>query len=236
MNITVHKTFRRINNYRKKYFGSFLLQNRIKLLNHFDIQTIFDVGANTGQFAYNTRKFGYRNAIISFEPLTSACRILSAFAKNDPNWKIVNTAIGDFDGEIEINISANSLSSSLLEMMPQHLSSEPGSAYCGREKVKINRLDTIVNLYTDNLSKTFIKIDTQGFEKNVLEGAERSLMEIKGLQIELSMVELYQGETLIHEMLLMIKSLGFTCCSLEPGFYDKKTGQLLQVDGIFFRI
>ena len=49
------------------------------------------------------------------------------------------------------------------------------------------------------------------------------------------MVELYKGETLITEMLNLIEENGFTIYSLEPGFYNKNTGQLLQVDGVFFR-
>lgn len=211
------------------------MQNRIKLLNHFNIKTILDVGANTGQFAYYTRKFGYRNTIISFEPLSSAFAILKQFSENDSKWEVVNSAIGDIDGEIEINISENSQSSSILDMMPGHVKSAPDSAYTGKEKVKIQKIDTVISNYSDNLEDTFLKIDTQGFEKKVLDGAEKSLKKLKGLQLELSMVELYKGETLITEMLNLIEEKGFIIYSLEPGFYDKKSGQLLQVDGIFFR-
>jgi hypothetical protein len=86
-----------------------------------------------------------------------------------------------------------------------------------------------------NLQNAYMKIDTQGFEKNVIEGAKESLKDIKGLQLELSMVELYQGETLVTDMINYIEDKGFTLYSLEPGFYDTKSGQLLQVDGIFYR-
>jgi len=235
MNILIQKSLRRANSIRKKHFGSYLLQNRIKLLKHFNITTILDVGANTGQFAYYTRKSGYQNRIVSFEPLSSAFTILNQFAKNDRNWQLVNCAIGNQDGKIEINISQNSQSSSILDMMPEHEKSAPESAYMGKEKVEIHKLDSIIPKHTGNLEQTYLKIDTQGFEKNVLSGAEKSLKSIKGLQLELSLVELYQGETLITEMLNIIKDLGFTIYSLEPGFYDKTTGQLLQVDGVFYR-
>lgn len=235
MNIIIKKGLRNVNSIRKKYFGNYLMHNRIKLLKHFDIQTLLDVGANTGQFAYYTRKLGYENTIVSFEPLTSAFGVLQKFAKGDPNWQIKNCAIGDTDGTVEINISANSQSSSILDMMPVHIKSAPDSAYGGKEMINIHKIDTIIHKYTNELDKTFLKIDTQGFEKNVLMGAKESLKSIKGLQLELSLVELYQGETLITEMLNIIKELGFTIFSLEPGFYDKDTGQLLQVDGVFYR-
>ena len=235
MNILIRKGLRRANSIKKKHFGGYLMQNRIKLLKHFNIATILDVGANTGQFAYYTRKMGYQNRIVSFEPLSKAFAILSQFAKNDRNWQIENCAIGNLDGEIEINVSRNLQSSSILNMMPEHEQSAPDSAYMGKEKVEIHNLDSIISEYTDNLELTYLKIDTQGFEKNVLMGAKESLKSIKGLQLELSLVELYQGETLITEMLNIIKELGFAIFSLEPGFYDKDTGQLLQVDGIFYR-
>jgi len=235
MNIVIRKVLRKANSIRKKHFGGYLLHNRIKLLKHFNIQTILDVGANTGQFAYYTRKIGYKNDIISFEPLTSAFGILEKFAKSDPNWHVNNYAIGNLDGTIDINISLNSQSSSILEMMPDHVKSAPDSAYEGKEQVAIHKIDTIIGNFVNNYSTTFMKIDTQGFEKNVLEGAKESLKKIRGLQLELSLVELYKGETLIRDMINLIEDQGFTIYSLEPGFYDKNTGQLLQVDGIFFR-
>lgn len=235
MNILIKKSLRNVNSLRKKYFGSYLEHNRIKLLKHFEIQTVLDVGANTGQFAYYTRNLGYRNSIISFEPLSSAFGILQKFAKGDPNWQICNCAIGNTDGTVEINISTNSQSSSILEIMPDHVKSAPDSAYKGKEKVNIHKIDTIIDKYTNELNRTFLKIDVQGFEKNVIEGAKKSIKMIKGLQLELSMIELYKGESLITDMLNIINDLGFTIFSLEPGFYDKNTGQLLQVDGIFYR-
>jgi FkbM family methyltransferase len=216
--------------------GNPLMHNRIKLLKHFNIQTVLDIGANTGQFAYYTRHLGYRNEIISFEPLSSAYSILSKFAEKDKKWQIRNCAIGDSDGQVEINVSLNSQSSSILDMMPDHLKSAPDSVYEGKEMVDIHKLDTILDDYRLELDQTLLKIDTQGFEKNVIEGARNSLKTMKGLQLELSLVELYKGEALITEMLNIIKDLGFTIHSLEPGFYDRKTGQLLQVDGVFYRI
>ncbi len=235
MNLLLRKVLRKANSIRRNNFGGYLLNNRIKLLKHNNIQTLLDVGGNTGQFAYYTRKAGYKNRIISFEPLTEAYALLQNFAKSDPHWDTVNAAIGDTDGEIEINVSENLQSSSILDMMPDHVKSAPESAYKGKEKVKIHRLDTIIDKYTSDLETTFLKIDTQGFEKNVLEGAEKSLQSLKGLQLELSMVELYKGETLFNDMLNLIIGRGFTVYSLEPGFYDHDTGQLLQVDAIFYR-
>ena len=80
-----------------------------------------------------------------------------------------------------------------------------------------------------------MKIDTQGFEKNVLEGSINSLKYINGIQIELSLKPLYKGSLLYLDMIKYMKRYNFELVSLENGFSDHKTGELLQVDGIFFK-
>lgn len=235
MNILVKKSLRKANSINHKLFGGFLMHNRIKLLKHFNIQTVFDVGANSGQYAYYIRRLGYRNRIVSFEPIKAPFQMMEKFARHDKKWDIENFALGDSNGETEINVSGNVVSSSILDMTSTHLNAEPDSEYTRKEVIQIKTFDTYVAENKVDLTNSYMKIDTQGFEKNVIDGAAETLKDIKGLQMELSMVELYQGETLVTEMLNYIESKGFTLYSLEPGFYDTKTGQLLQVDGIFYR-
>ncbi len=81
-----------------------------------------------------------------------------------------------------------------------------------------------------------MKIDTQGFESKVLKGTEKSFTHINIVQMEMSLVPLYENELLFHEMCIYMKEKGYGLIGLEPGFYDHTTGQLLQVDGIFNRI
>jgi hypothetical protein len=51
----------------------------------------------------------------------------------------------------------------------------------------------------------------------------------------MSLVPLYRGETLFTEMIAMLTQVGFTLMAVEPDFSDPTTGQLLQLDGVFFR-
>jgi len=82
----------------------------------------------------------------------------------------------------------------------------------------------------------YLKIDTQGFEKQVLDGAARNLPRIDFVQIELSLAPLYAGALLLPEMNAYLVSLGYRLVALEPGFSDAKTGALLQLDGIYQRV
>ena len=69
----------------------------------------------------------------------------------------------------------------------------------------------------------------------VLEGAKNSLAKIEVIQIEMSMIPLYENEVLFVEMLAYMSNLGFQLNSLENGFSDLGSGQLLQIDGLFSR-
>jgi FkbM family methyltransferase len=200
------------------------------------IDLVLDVGANTGQFASSLLAVGYNGRIVSFEPLSLAHARLSAAAKGVSTWIVhERSAIGDRDGETEINVAGNSVSSSVLAMTDKHATAAPGSAYVGRESVQMVRLDTVARTYLRDAARPFLKIDTQGFEWQVLEGARETLPSIRGILCEMSLVPLYSGQRLWKDVLAKIEGDGFSLWALQKGFTDPKDGRTLQMDGIFFR-
>lgn len=200
------------------------------------IDLVFDVGANTGQFARSLRKAGYTQQMISFEPLSIAYAQLLQASRNDSKWDIApRGAIGDREGEIEIHIAGNSVSSSALEMLDSHADAAPGSAYIGSERVPLSQLDTLACNYLKPGTRLFVKIDAQGYEDRVLDGATEILSEARGLQLELSLVPLYQGQKLFDDLVERLHMLGFSIWAIWPGFCDPHTGRMLQVDATFFR-
>jgi len=205
------------------------------LLKSYNIDLVLDVGANIGQTANFFLRSDYKGKLVSFEPLSSAYERLKKMSKNNPNWEIAEKcAIGDRDGEIEINISNNSQSSSVLPMLKNHIEAVPDSFYVGTEKVKLFRLDTIAPQYTRNSHAVFLKIDVQGFEENVLDGCSEIMPKIKGIQIELSFIPLYEGQKLFIDLFEKIQKMGFDLYKLLPVVLDRK-GRILQADCIFFR-
>jgi len=207
----------------------------VKLLRLHDVHVVLDVGANAGQFGRRIRSMGYRKSIVSFEPLEHAFRKLAANTAMIPQWCAVHLALGDVDETRSINVAGNSQSSSFLDMLPQHVSAAPKSAYVGAEIVNVRRLDGIFGDYCRPHDRCFLKIDVQGFEEAVLRGAERSLERCMGLQLELSVLPLYRGGLMLPEMLTKLADLGFALMDLQPGFSDPHTHELLQIDGTFFR-
>lgn len=216
-------------------FPTRLLRNRIKLLRDRNVEILFDVGANRGQYANEMRAIGYNGKIISFEPIQEVYSNLEAAAKSDNNWNTVNMALGDFDGLTDINVSGNLSSSSIRSINDTHVASAPYTATIRKEQIKVAKIDTIIDKYTDGEKNVFVKIDTQGFEKNVIDGAINSIDRIIGFQLELSLVEMYDGEMLFLDMINYLKNLGYSIFSLEPGYDNNESGQLYQVDALFFK-
>lgn len=208
----------------------------VSSLNKFNIDLVFDVGANEGQFVTEIRSGGYSGNIVSFEPLTQAHNALQQASKRDAKWNVhPRCALGDHIGEVEINIAGNSASSSLLPMLDSHLSAAPHTAYVGRESVPLLTLDSVAPDYVAKFKNPFLKIDTQGFEWQVLDGARDTLPHIKGILVELSLMPLYEGQRLWREVIDRLEAEGFTLWAFKPVFSDQATGRTLQVDGIFYR-
>lgn len=207
-----------------------------KILENFNINVVYDVGANSGQFGEELRMIQYSGNIVSFEPLNTAYNELLERAKRDVYWQVADrTAIGDFNGFIDINIAGNLASSSILKMNDTHIQAAPTTATVGLEHVPIRTLDSLIDTFLSENSVLFIKIDTQGFEDKVLNGAGKTLERTKIVQMELSLVELYSDQKLILEMILRMKNLNFSLWGLEPAFIDSSTGRMLQVDAIFVK-
>lgn len=210
------------------------IARRQHLFRHYEIDTVIDVGANSGQYGQFLRRVGYRGRIISFEPLSSAFAKLKLTAAVDPEWETHNLGVGNVEGTATLNVSANSESSSLLRMLPKHLQSFPDSRYVTTETVNLTTLDKVLS-GLPAASRVFVKVDTQGYEMPVIDGAGDHLAGVRGVQLEMSIVPLYEDEPLMPEMVTYMAGKGFRLMGLEPGPGDSRTGQLLQVDGLFFR-
>jgi FkbM family methyltransferase len=197
---------------------------------------VLDVGANIGQFATKVRAIGYRGLIISFEALPSVHAQLTGLAKNDSQWLVAPcAALGSQAGSKEMNVSATSASSSLLGMRDVHVRAAPMSAYIRKDNVRVMRLDDSCSQLLPREGRIVLKIDTQGYEREVLLGATELLHRVAAIQLELSLIQLYECSPTLAEMVPFVEDLGFELFNIAPGFKDVRTGRLLQADGFFVR-
>jgi hypothetical protein len=145
-------------------------------------------------------------------------------------------AVGDLECEKIINISKNSVSSSLLPMSRHHINAEPDSLYVGQESVAVAPLDLISPIYLRDNDRLFIKIDAQGYEDKIIDGAALTLKSAYGVLCELSLLPLYEGQVLWQDIIEKMSDIGLTLWALKSGFTDNVTGRTLQVDAIFLRV
>ncbi len=212
------------------------LARRQRLFAEYAIDRVLDVGANEGQYVLELREeLGFRGDILSFEPLSEAFRRLEKNARLDPKWQVFNYALGDSDTQTEIHIAGNSVSSSLLPMLPAHLNAAPQSRTIGRETIRVKTLDSLGDSACPEGARIFLKLDAQGSEGRILQGAGRALARIGTIQTEMSLVPLYEGAPRVDELIRLLREKGYELVSLEPGFADPVSGHMLQADGIFHR-
>jgi FkbM family methyltransferase len=224
---------------RSSYIGSieYTTERFLEECRGFATDVILDIGANTGQFAQCLRAGGYHGHIISFEPLSDAHATLVAAAAADPLWDVAERcAVGASDGWAEINIASNSYSSSLLPMLDLHREAAPQSVYRGTEPCRVVALDTYIErTFSDPTTLIGLKIDTQGFEAQVLEGLRRHQDRVKVVVCEMSLAPLYANSPNMSELCRLLAEIGYRCVALGPEFDDPRTGELLQANGVFVK-
>jgi FkbM family methyltransferase len=198
------------------------------------VRTVLDVGANEGQFARELRRSGYLEHIHSFEPLQACREKLAAAAAGDPKWSLApQAAVGSLDGTIEINVSANLVSSSILPITKRTVEAHAPARYVGVQQVPLRRLDALA---ADCPRPLAIKIDTQGFELEVLRGAGELLEVTQVVLLEMSLTPLYEGGVGFAELYFWMEQAGFRCIGITEGFSDVHSNEQLQADAVFVRV
>ena len=205
-------------------------------LGRMDIRRVLDIGANSGQFCETLRGMGYGGEILSVEPQAKAHEALLEATRKDDLWcALPRQATGAVRGFVDLNISENSVSSSLRPVHANHIKAEPTTAQVRKERVFASRSGDLLKGHL-MAGIEALKIDVQGFEDQVLEGYRPWLSTVRLLLVELSMVECYEGAPDLFTLdRRIVDELGFSRISLEPAYYDDVTGVVQQYDGIYYR-
>ncbi|MBT3557575.1 MAG: FkbM family methyltransferase [Rhodospirillales bacterium] len=208
-----------------------------RILDDFSVDLFLDVGANLGQTRDRLRKAGYKRRIISFEPLPSAHAELTKMAQRDNEWDIApRTAIGGELGETAINVCEATDMSSLMLPHKDLIEAIPRARIIEQATTPITTIDAVWETYCTSSANVFLKIDTQGFERNVLDGAQGNLEKIVGIQLELSLITLYEGEETYISFLNDLHAWGFEPFMVWQNYFSQHHGRQLQIDVVFMRV
>lgn len=204
---------------------------------HFGIDTVLDIGANAGQFVQELRAGGFGGRVFSVEPLPSAHEALRRAATTDPSWHVhPPSAVGAAAGQVEFHVAQNLASSSVLTVRKDSVSAAPESRQVETITVPLTTVDALVQQYGLSSRGAMLKVDTQGYEWQVLDGAVHSLALFDLVLLELSLVELYTGQRLWRDMMDRMSGAGFGLWLLQSEFVDPSSGRTLQMNGLFHRL
>lgn len=203
-----------------------------KWLKNYGIRTVIDVGANNGWYAQRIRQLLPYAMIYSFEPLQLPYEKLVSKFENDDRFKAYNIACDTMKGSKSFFENKKSVSSSFLPMADLHKKSFPGSAEVNEIRVETDTLNNIFQS-TEIASKAMLKMDVQGYELNVLKGADILLSKIDLIYTEVSFRELYEGQPLINEITEFLMEKGFIISGIDHVDRSLIDGSSLQADVYF---
>jgi FkbM family methyltransferase len=198
------------------------------------IATVIDIGANKGQFALTIHALFPEASIYSFEPLPDCYQKMLHRLQGVKNFSAYNIGIGDSSDELTFQANAFTPSSSFLPMKNAHKELFPFTQNIQKIKVKVQTLDSITQ--TIPLTEPLlIKIDVQGYEKQVLRGGEQTIKQAKIIIIETSFEELYEGQALFDEIYRQLTDWGFVYVGCLHQLYNPQDGRALQADSLFLK-
>jgi FkbM family methyltransferase len=211
-------------------------ENLVQLLESLAINVVLDVGGNTGQFVRQLRRAGFKGRAVSFEPASASHAALAAAAASDDLWSVAPPmALGSSDGDVVLNLYSRSDMNSVHPLNAVAKEIFPKLDPAGTEIVPLRRLDSIFADFVRPGETPFLKLDTQGSERAILEGAAGVFTRLPVIQAELSLVPLYDGAAYFDDIFDFLRRQGYRLGMAAPVTFSKKLGRQVEIDAVFIR-
>jgi FkbM family methyltransferase len=212
----------------------------LRVINSLDINVVLDVGANIGVYGKKLRKMGYKGIIISFEPVSSVYNLLKLCTAKDTHWIACHYALGTEEKTMEINVFPDSSLSSFKN--PNAYGASQFSLNPDIVKIETVQVKTLAQVLPNLLAshsiaqpRIFLKMDTQGYDAEVIKGCGNQLSSILGIQSEISLKPIYDNMLDYKKSLELYENLGFEISGLYPVSRDKKTLAIIEIDCVLLR-
>ena len=211
-------------------------KDQVKLAGNNSI-IIFDVGACTGSVSSQYNTLFKKTVIYSFEPYFPSFEILKKAMSRFNNVKVFNIALSDKTGQSAFHVNKSFATNSILETHADSGKNWDNEALNTIEEIKIDTITLDDFIDQNQIDKIdILKLDTQGTEYQILEGASKSIEQnkIPLIYLEIITMPTYQQQKSFDEILLLLRNKGFSLYNLYNYSYTK-LGELRQVDAIFIR-
>ena len=211
------------------------MNNNYAWLAELGIKTILDIGANEGQFAEKISAILPEASLICFEPLPEPFEKLKNKFAGKPGFSCLEIALGEREGRQKIFRNEYSPSSSILTMKSTHKEAFEFARKEFSEEISIRRLDSVAKQIKIE-APYLVKIDVQGYERQVIDGGIDIIRSASIIIIETSFVELYEKSPLFGNIYDKMTSLGFRYTGSFEQLPRPSDGKILQQDAIFQKL
>jgi len=191
-----------------------------QLFDALQVDCVFDVGANRGQYHDFLRtEVGYRGTIVSFEANPALHAALRERAARESNWRIEAIALGRTPGRARFNVMAGDQFSSFLA--PDHRMTgrfEGPNRVSEEVEVEVRTLAELAPGILQEVAarRPYLKLDTQGFDLEILAGAGAELSRFPALQVEASVTPIYKGGPDYVSLIGALNDAGFALSGIFP--------------------
>ncbi|WP_240634413.1 FkbM family methyltransferase [Streptomyces dengpaensis] len=211
-------------------------QHVAALLDRYEVNCVFDVGANSGQYGRQLRRLGYAGRIVSFEPTAEAFAKLHKSAEEDPDWWVYQIGLGREDATQSIHVGWNTMNS-LLPPSDYGKDRYKRFAKTRTEDIEIRRLDGVMDKALAGIAdpRPYLKMDTQGYDLEVFAGAGERVAEFVGMQSEVATLRLYEGSPRMNEAIAVYEESGFEITGMYPVSREAATGRVVEFDCVMVR-
>ncbi|MFN2607041.1 MAG: FkbM family methyltransferase [Acidimicrobiales bacterium] len=177
---------------------------------------VVDVGCRWG-FADHWHRLGDRCLTIGFDPDREECERLAAFYADSPSVRLVPEGLGREAGTATLYMTKSPGGYSLMPTVTDVVERHPaldGGRVVGTATVEVTTLDEWCA--AEGVERVdVIKIDTQGSELGILQGADRVLDTVRAVEVEVEFNELYEGVPLFSEIDRFLRTKGFVLWRLR---------------------
>ena len=203
------------------------------------VDCAFDVGAFTGGYVDFLRsEVGFDGPVVSFEPTSSTFAKLQDRWGADHRWRGFNYALGSENGMASLHTSTHGDLNSIRSASEYGRDRWRGALRQGtEEQVQVVRLADVFEQVTQGLKtdRVFMKVDTQGLDMEVIEGALPVLDRVVALQTEIAVKHLYESTPGWTDALERLSALNFVPAGLYPACSGEDGLEVVEFDCIMVR-
>ncbi|MCC6687413.1 MAG: FkbM family methyltransferase [Fimbriimonadaceae bacterium] len=215
----------------------YLDRARAAVLRGNHVELLIDAGAANGDWTQSNTPDSFTGKMFSIEPQESRLAEVRAKASGDPRWVVAAAALGAEESVMDLHISKNQDSSSLLDSTAENEGVfGAGVEYVGMQAgTRVAPLDALLSENGLSGLRSWIKMDVQGYEDRLIAGASEAMKVAQVVEVELTGFPAYKAGVSMGQMVTLMVNHGFELASLDHIYYNNRRGLLAVADALFVR-